>query len=99
MHREWMQVASAARAGVWNVTPATIGAAGRDVGRKLPLHPGHPERVCWGCAKYCPADDLACGNGTDRAQHPSEIFGDDWLSHGLDTDLPDVPEGPPPKAR
>ena len=30
---------------------------------KLPLRPSHPERVCWGCDKYCPADDLACGNG------------------------------------
>ena len=54
------------------------------VPRKLPLHPGRPERVCWGCDKYCPADDLACGNGTDRAQHPREIFGDDWLELGLD---------------
>jgi hypothetical protein len=52
--------------------------------RKLPLHPGHPERICWGCDKYCPADDLACGNGTDRAQHPVEIFGRDWLELGLD---------------
>ena len=65
-----------------------------DVGKKLPLHPGHPERVCWGCAKYCPASDLACGNGTDRAQHPSEIFGDDWLDHGLDAEVPDVPDFP-----
>ena len=52
--------------------------------KKLPLHPGHPERVCWGCAKHCPPHDLACGNGTDRAQHPAEIFGDDWLEFGLD---------------
>jgi hypothetical protein len=52
--------------------------------RKLPLHPAHPERVCWGCAKYCPPHDLACGNGTDRTQHPVEIFGDDWLEVGLD---------------
>ncbi|HWJ07189.1 MAG TPA: DUF3079 domain-containing protein [Steroidobacteraceae bacterium] len=56
-----------------------------DVPKKLPLHPGHPERICWGCDKYCPADDLACGNGTDRAQHPVEIFGDDWLDMGLDS--------------
>lgn len=46
--------------------------------RKLPLHPAHPERICWGCDKYCAADDLRCGNGTDRTQHPAEIFGDDW---------------------
>src|SRR5262249_6373095 len=42
-------------------------------------HPKHPERICWGCDKYCPADDLACGNGTIRTQHPCELFGDDWL--------------------
>lgn len=44
-----------------------------------PLHPRHPERICWGCDKYCPADDLACGNGTIRTPHPLELFGDDWL--------------------
>jgi hypothetical protein len=42
-------------------------------------HPVHPERICWGCPKYCPADDLACGNGTIRTPHPCELFGDDWL--------------------
>jgi hypothetical protein len=26
-----------------------------------------------------PAEDLACGNGTIRAPHPVELFGDDWL--------------------
>jgi DUF3079 family protein len=42
-------------------------------------HPSHPERVCWGCPKYCPADDLACGSGTVRTQHPCELLGDDWM--------------------
>jgi hypothetical protein len=46
---------------------------------KLPARPPHPERICWGCDKYCPADDLACGNGTIRTQHPCELFGEDWL--------------------
>ncbi|MBS1819140.1 MAG: DUF3079 domain-containing protein [Acidobacteria bacterium] len=46
---------------------------------KIPLHPKNPERVCWGCDKYCAATDLACGNGTIRTQHPVELFGDDWL--------------------
>ena len=46
---------------------------------KIALHPKHPERICWGCDKYCPADDLRCGNGTIRAQHPIELFGEDWL--------------------
>ncbi len=45
---------------------------------KVPIHPKHPERICWGCDKYCPADDLRCGNGTIRAPHPVELFGDDW---------------------
>ena len=51
--------------------------------RKIPLHPVNPERVCWGCDKYCPADDLACGNGTIRTLHPCELFGDDWLEWSL----------------
>jgi DUF3079 family protein len=50
---------------------------------KLPLRPTNPERVCWGCDKYCPADDLACGNGTIRTPHPCELFGDDWLEWSL----------------
>jgi hypothetical protein len=45
----------------------------------LPLKPRNPERVCWGCDKYCPADSLACGNGTIRTPHPIELFGEDWL--------------------
>ena len=44
-----------------------------------PLNPKFPERVCWGCDKYCRADALACGNGTIRTPHPCELFGDDWL--------------------
>ncbi|HLV22437.1 MAG TPA: DUF3079 domain-containing protein [Polyangiaceae bacterium] len=46
---------------------------------RLPLHPKHPERVCWGCDRYCPAGDMACGNGSERTQHPIELFGDDWV--------------------
>lgn len=42
---------------------------------KLALNPKHPERICWGCDKYCSADDLRCGNGTIRTQHPVELFG------------------------
>jgi hypothetical protein len=59
--------------------------------KRFPIHPKHPERICWGCDKYCPADNLACGNGTDRTQHPSELFGDDWLAFGLDAE-PDSAE-------
>ena len=43
------------------------------------VNPKHPERVCWGCEKLCPADSLACGNGTIRSPHPVELFGEDWL--------------------
>ena len=54
--------------------------------KRFPLHPKHPERICWGCDKYCPANSLACGNGTDRTQHPMELFGEDWFEIGLDAD-------------
>jgi len=47
--------------------------------RQSVLHPRHPEKVCWGCDKYCPHDKLACGNGTIRTPHPVELFGEDWL--------------------
>lgn len=43
------------------------------------LRPRNPERVCWGCDQYCPADKLGCANGSIRTPHPSELFGDDWL--------------------
>lgn len=47
--------------------------------KKFPLHPTYPERVCWGCDRYCAHDALACGNGADRTPHPMELFGEDWL--------------------
>jgi hypothetical protein len=46
---------------------------------KLPLYPLHPERVCWGCDRYCPAHEMACGNGSERTPHPLELFGEDWV--------------------
>jgi len=61
--------------------------------KKFPLHPKHPERICWGCDKYCPVDALECGNGSDRTQHPMELLGDDWLEHG-DWDLDTTTEPP-----
>ena len=78
---------------------------------KIPLHPKHPERVCWGCDKYCSADDLRCGNGTIRTQHPVELFGEDWIewelgqllpetrsltANGVSTAAPKAVGGPPP---
>jgi hypothetical protein len=50
--------------------------------KKFPVNPPHPERLCWGCDKYCPADSLMCGNGADRTQHPAELFGEDWQDWG-----------------
>lgn len=52
--------------------------------KKFPILPAHPERTCWGCDKFCAADSLACGNGSERTQHPVELFGDDWAEWGLD---------------
>ncbi len=46
--------------------------------QKFPTHPKHPERICWGCEKLCPVGDMRCGNGTIRAPHPVELFGEDW---------------------
>ncbi len=53
--------------------------------RKFPLLPANPQRVCWGCDRYCPADDMACGNGSVRTQHPVELLGEDWY---VEFDLP-----------
>ena len=50
--------------------------------KRFPRHPKHPERICWGCDKYCSTDDLVCGNGADRTQHPIELMGEDWYRHG-----------------
>ena len=55
------------------------------------LHPRHPERICWGCDRYCPADDLACGNGTIRTAHLVELFGDDWLDWAERRSTTDAP--------
>ena len=65
--------------------------------KKFPLHPAHPERICWGCDKYCPADSLACGNGSGRTLHPAEMLGDDWYTYGdwgLDVDTPPASSKP-----
>ena len=46
--------------------------------KKFPANPAHPERTCWGCDRYCAADAMLCGNGSERSQHPAELFGPDW---------------------
>jgi hypothetical protein len=42
------------------------------------MRPKHPERICWGCERYCPANDLSCRE--DRVAHPIELFGGSWES-------------------
>lgn len=60
-----------------------------EMAKKFPLHPKHPERICWGCDKYCSVDDLRCGNGSNRTQHPAELLGDDWYEFGeWDLEIP-----------
>ncbi len=62
--------------------------------KKFPKAPAHPERICWGCDLYCPANDMRCGNGSDRTQHPAELFGDDCEEWG--TAPPEQEAGAPP---
>jgi hypothetical protein len=62
--------------------------------KKFPIHPANPHRLCWGCDKYCPADSMACGNGSVRTQHPVELFGEDWAEWGLEAEG-DKPESGP----
>lgn len=63
--------------------------------KKFPVHPAHPERICWGCDKYCPVDSMSCGNGSERTLHPFELFGEDWLAWGSDyvAELAETAEG------
>lgn len=63
--------------------------------KRFPIAPAHPERVCWGCDLYCPADDLRCGNGSDRTQHPAELMGPDWVLEPGFQDLVDPALSPP----
>ena len=65
--------------------------------RKFPTLPAHPERLCWGCDLYCAAKDMRCGNGSDRTQHPVELFGEDWREWGCDA--AEVPDGATPHGK
>lgn len=62
--------------------------------KRFPIAPAHPERTCWGCDRYCSATELACGNGSERTQHPAELFGTGWAEWGLDPFEP-APGEPP----
>lgn len=52
--------------------------------KRFPMNPAHPERVCWGCDRYCSTDALVCGNGSVATLHPAELFGEDWMNWGQD---------------
>ncbi|OEZ63540.1 MULTISPECIES: DUF3079 domain-containing protein [unclassified Duganella] len=68
----------------------------------FPLRPARPELICWGCDRYCPANAMICGNGSDRSQHPYELFGEGWESFGLNAPPapnPDDDGQPPPAAQ
>lgn len=58
--------------------------------KKFPARPANPERICWGCDQYCPIRSMSCGNGSDRTQHPFELFGEDWQAWGRDY-APELP--------
>ncbi len=67
--------------------------------QKFPLHPKFPERICWGCDKYCPANDLRCSNGSGRTEHPCETLGPDWYKFGgWAGEFDDSPESDPSSA-
>jgi hypothetical protein len=65
--------------------------------KRFPIHPAKPERLCWGCDKFCSADDMLCGNGSERTQHPVELFGENWQDWGHDFVAPDTPLYPATK--
>lgn len=60
---------------------------------KFPKNPAHPERICWGCQRFCRSDDLYCGNEVVRASHPIELFGPDWWE---ELELAELTETDPP---
>lgn len=64
--------------------------------KKFPIHPARPERTCWGCDRYCAADAMICGNGTERTQHPVELYGAGWEGFGLDPVDPTPKPAPAP---
>jgi hypothetical protein len=71
--------------------------------RRFPDRPAHPERLCWGCDRYCSAGDMVCGNGSERTAHPAELFGADWREvFGMPAEEDakiEVPKDSPPSDR
>ncbi|HNU10117.1 MAG TPA: DUF3079 domain-containing protein [Rubrivivax sp.] len=64
--------------------------------KKFPVKPKHPERICWGCDRYCSVDALKCGNGSLATMHPSELFGDDWETWVQEAQSSAQPAADPP---
>lgn len=55
--------------------------------QRIPKHPKKPERICWGCNRLCAADKMMCGNGSERSQHPCELWGEDWYQSLTEDEL------------
>jgi hypothetical protein len=72
-----------ARARSTVVEETSIDSIAHPMAKPFPLNPKNPERICWGCDKYCPPDAMRCGNGSERTQHPIELFGEGWNDWGL----------------
>lgn len=53
------------------------------VAKRFPIYPPHPERICWGCERLCPVTHMVCGNGKERTEHPSELFGEGWYDEPI----------------
>ncbi|MGB4926907.1 MAG: DUF3079 domain-containing protein [Giesbergeria sp.] len=68
-----------------NSQNAATGSARQSWPPRSSPRPQHPERVCRGCDLYCPVNDKRCGNGSDRAPHPAELFGEYWAQSGIET--------------
>ena len=66
---------------------------------RIPVRPPHPERICWGCPRYCQADELGCAGGTIRTPHPIELFGDDWQEFFGETDTLEQAAAPPSRGQ
>lgn len=66
--------------------------------KRFPLNPAHPERICWGCDRYCAADAMVCGNGSVATLHPAELFGEDWMHWGRRDDAAPALTPVPPAA-
>lgn len=62
--------------GKWRPSSLSFSHPPAKMARHFPIHPANPQRICWGCDKYCAADSMACS--AERTPHLAELFGDDW---------------------